>query len=63
MQIRFKQCLSGADFCRNPGDIADVADDQAARLIAADIAEPVKTPEQLEKATLDVAPLETTSKK
>lgn len=42
MKIKFTTSLAGADFCRNPGDVADVPDAEAHRLIAAGYAVPVK---------------------
>ena len=61
MRVRFKQCLAGSNFCHNPGDVCDFADDKAARLIEAGIAEPVKSAAKLEQATAPQPTLETTT--
>jgi hypothetical protein len=42
MTIKFKTCLAGATFTRNAGDIVEVEDAEATRLIEAGFAEPVK---------------------
>lgn len=59
MRLRFTTCMVGGDFVRNAGDIADVPDAQAARLIEAGFAEVVREPEQIETATLPTPKLET----
>ena len=69
MKIKYTTCVAGADFCRNPGDVADVDDAEGARLVAAGFAKPVKTtaakvetatvkPAIIEKATADDVPLQ-----
>ena len=58
MLIRFTTCLAGADFVRNPGDVAELPDAEAKRLIAAGFAAPAKSAEQIETATLPAQKVE-----
>lgn len=51
--------MVSTDFVRNAGDMANLADAEAARLIEAGYAEPVKVPEQIETATLPAQVVET----
>jgi hypothetical protein len=52
MKIRILICQAGVGFVRNTGDIIDLKDDEATRLIEAGYAEPVKAAKaKKEKAT------------
>ena len=51
MRLRFTTSMAGADFVRNPGDVAELPDDEAKRLIDAGFAVPVKRSEKLQTAT------------
>lgn len=51
MQIRLLVPRAGIGFSQRPGDIIDVPDDEAVRMIKADQAEPVREGRAPEKAT------------
>lgn len=54
MKIKFTTCMVGGDFTRNAGDVADVPDAEAKRLIEAGFAVPVRGGKgKTEKATAE----------
>ncbi|KAF0129257.1 MAG: hypothetical protein FD152_2214 [Xanthobacteraceae bacterium] len=61
MKVRMIQCQAGVDFVRNPGDVLDVPDAEAARMIEAGIATPLRDPPV--ETTTPVRAAETTSTK
>lgn len=42
MHVKMIQCQAGTDFVRNPGDVVEVSDAEAIRMIEAGIALPVR---------------------
>mgnify|MGYP001287961313 CR=1 FL=1 len=59
MKVRMIQCQAGVDFVRNPGDVVDVSDAEAGRMIEAGIASPLRDPPV--ETTTPVRAAETTS--
>jgi hypothetical protein len=51
--------MVGGDFVRNPGDVAELPDDEAKRIIDAGFAVPAKRSDKIETATLPQADHET----
>lgn len=50
MLIRFNTSIVGAGWCRNPGEVADIEEAEAFRLIKAGIAQPEPEPQPVETA-------------
>lgn len=63
MLIRFIASIAGAGWVQNVGEVADVEEGQAFRLIAAGIARPEIEPEPVETATAPQPKLETATTK
>ncbi|HEV2294087.1 MAG TPA: hypothetical protein VGR35_09525 [Tepidisphaeraceae bacterium] len=61
MLIKLKTCLVGNGWSHNAGDIGEIEDKYAIRLIEAGFAEPVKQPTVTRTATAPQQPVETTS--
>jgi hypothetical protein len=59
MKVRFLTCMVGADFVRNAGDVAELPDAEAARLIEGGVAEPVKLAAKLRTTKAPQPRLET----
>lgn len=56
MKVRMKTCLVGGDFAIMPGSVYECDADEAARLIEADLAEPVKAGAETRETTTISAP-------
>lgn len=61
MTVRFLTCIAGHGWVRNAGDVADIDDTEAKRLVTAGIAVPVKATETIETATQPQGDQENTS--
>jgi hypothetical protein len=63
MKVRFKTSIAGAFWSFGAGEAGELPDDEAERLIAAGIAEPIVEPQQIETATTQQPELQTTAAK
>lgn len=55
MKLRVRHCMAGSDYVHKPGDVVEFADDEAARLIDAGIAEALQPETAAESAAENAA--------